>query len=302
MQGRIDRRGFLKHAGGVAAGTSLLGLGVGSSSWAAPPAECAPSAKKLGWTMCCQLFTLRRHNFFEALPVAASLGVKYVEGVYFLRLDQDHPQLKTSAEASKRLQEKMKRQLAASNLEMIGYYADLQNDEPAARQTFEFAKTMGCRMLVSEPAVDAFDMLEELCEEFQIDLAIHNHPEEFGSIYWRPEVVLDVCRGRGKRIGACCDTGHWIRSGLKPVECLKKMEGHITTVHLKDIGQWGDPKGRDVPLGKGVGDYTAVLTELHRQGFRGVLTVEYEHDSPKLLDEVAECITFVEQTAQSLLG
>jgi sugar phosphate isomerase/epimerase len=43
--------------------------------------------------------------------------------------------------------------------------------------------------------------------------------------------------GRGKRIGACCDTGHWVRSGLHPVECLKKLEGRILGFHLKDVAQ-----------------------------------------------------------------
>ena len=153
MQGRVDRRSFLKTAGGVAAGTSLMGLGAGSSAWAASRTSCAPSAEKLGWTMCCQLFTLRRYTFYEALPVAASLGMQYVEGVYFLPLDKEHKQLKTSAELSKPIQEKMKRALAAADLKMIGYYADLQNDEPAARKTFEFAKAMGVKTIVSEPAV-----------------------------------------------------------------------------------------------------------------------------------------------------
>ena len=79
------------------------------------------------------------------------------------------------------------------------------------------------------------------------------------------------------------------------------MKGRIITMHLKDVVEVGNPKARDVPLGKGKANYTAVLTELHRQGFRGVLGIEYEHDSPKLMADVAECLTFVETTAAKLL-
>ena len=131
---------------------------------------------------------------------------------------------------------------------------------------------------------------------------MHNHPKSPKSKYWRPENVLAVCQGRGKRIGACCDTGHWVRSGLKPVECLKKMEGRVITFHLKDVAEWGKPAARDVPLGTGKANYAAVLKELHRQGFQGIMPIEYEHDSPKLIDELAECLAFVEKTAKSLAG
>ena len=49
-------------------------------------------------------------------------------------------------------------------------------------------------------------------------------------------------------------------------------------------------------------NYTAVLEELHRQGFKGVMSIEYEHDSPKLMDDVAECLAFVEKTAKAIGG
>jgi hypothetical protein len=38
------------------------------------------------------------------------------------------------------------------------------------------------------------------------------------------------------------------------------------------------------------------------QGFRGVMPIEYEHDSPELMEEVAQCIAFVEKTVKSLLS
>jgi sugar phosphate isomerase/epimerase len=54
-----------------------------------------------------------------------------------------------------------------------------------------------------------------------------------------------------------------------------------------------------VPLGTGKAKYADVLKELHRQGFKGVLSVEYEHESPRLVEEVAECLAFVEKFAKS---
>jgi hypothetical protein len=81
---------------------------------------------------------------------------------------------------------------------------------------------MGIETIVSEPAFDAFDTVEKLCEEYKINVALHNHPSP--SPYWNCETVLKVCKGRSKRIGACADTGHWMRSKLNPLECIKKSK------------------------------------------------------------------------------
>ncbi len=165
-----------------------------------------------------------------------------------------------------------------------------------------FCKEMGAGTIVAEPPAGAFDMVEKMCAEYQIDLAVHNHPESPESKYWRPENVLAVCQGRGKRIGACCDTGHWVRSGLNVVECLKKMEGRVLGFHLKDALEMGKRDSRDVPPGEGKANYAGVLKELKRQGYRGVLGVEYEHDSPELNADVGKCVAFVEKTAEGMGG
>jgi sugar phosphate isomerase/epimerase len=300
MQPPIDRRSFLKAGAATAAGVSLTGL-AGRRLLAAQTVKTAtPNAEKLGWLLCVQLYTFRRFPFYEALDKIASLGVRCVEPCFFLGLDKARPDLKTSEQLSAPLRKELKQRLAERGIRMINYYAQVGSDEPAARKAFEFAKEMDAQTIVAEPPAEAFDMVEKLCDEYEINLAVHNHPQSPASKYWRPENVLAVCQGRSKRIGGCCDTGHWVRSGLKPIECLQKMEGRIISMHLKDVGEWGKPEARDVPLGTGLADYAAVLAELKRQGFRGVLAIEYEHDSPELMSDVAECIRFVEKTAPSL--
>ena len=94
-------------------------------------------------------------------------------------------------------------------------------------------------------------------------------------LYWNPDTVLRLCKGRSKRIGACCDTGHWLRSGLNPFECLKKLEGRIINFHFKDLNRAG-PDARDVPWGTGVSDVKGMLTEVRRQGIKAIFLIEYE--------------------------
>jgi sugar phosphate isomerase/epimerase len=238
--------------------------------------------------------------FYDAIEKIDQLGLKHLEPCFFLRLDASRPSLTTSEALDDEVREELKQKLTRRNMKMTNYYANLGTDEAAARKAFQFAREMGAKNIVAEPPAEAFDMIEALCDEFEINLAVHNHPQSPQSKYWRPENVLEVCKGRSQRIGACCDTGHWVRSAMKPVECLKKMEGRIISLHLKDVGQWGTPEARDVPLGTGLASYAAVLKELHRQEFQGVMAIEYEHQSPQLMEEVAACIDFVEKTAAAI--
>ena len=300
MSHRFDRREFLRSTAALAAGASLAAATRSGVTLAADSACKTPNCAKLGWQLCASLYTYRRFPFYEALALIEEVGMKHVEPAFFLGLDKARPQLKTSEALSAEVRAELKQKLAARGITMTNYYANVGTDEAAARTTFSYAKEMGVRTLVAEPPAEAFDMVEALCDEFEINLAVHNHPKHDNYAYWQPEGVLKAIGKRGKRIGACVDTGHWVRSGLKPVECLKKMEGHVITLHLKDVGEWGKPEARDVPLGTGLADYGAVLKELRRQGFRGVMGIEYEHDSPQLQQDVAACIAFVEKTAGEL--
>ena len=130
--------------------------------------------------------------------------------------------------------EKLKAKLAASGVKAMNFgVVNFTSDGPAARKVFEFARDMGLQTITCEPAdKSAWDVVEKLADEFKINAACHNHPKP--SQYWNPDTVLAAIRGRGPRIGCCADTGHWPRSGLKPVDCLRKYEGHTICLHFKD--------------------------------------------------------------------
>ena len=302
MKHRIDRRGFLKTTGAVGAGLSLGALGASGLAAAEKVKLSTPSAEKLGWRVSCAQYTFRQLTLFETLDMLAELGIRFVEPAFFLRLDKNRPTLQVNPSLPAALREELKTRLADRGMGMPSFYSNLGADEAAGRKTFDFAKEMGVETIVSEPPAAAFDVIEKLCDEYRINLAVHNHPKKPNYRYWNPDGVAAVCKGRSQRIGACCDTGHWVRSGLDVVTCLKKMEGRITSMHLKDVAEWAKPKSRDVPLGTGKANYAAVLAELKRQGFQGIMAIEYEHISPELTQDVAQCVAFVEKTAKELAG
>lgn len=298
----IGRREFLEWTAAAGLCAAVPGCAGTWGGGAGGSRESGSAAEKLGWELCAQLYTFRRFPFYEALDSIAALGFRSVEPCFFLPLDGARPGLTTSEALPPEVRKELRAKLADRGIEMANFYADLGAEPEKNRRIFDFAKEMGVRTLVAEPPPEAFDGIEKLCDEYAIQVAVHNHPKAPGSRYWSPEAVLEVLKGRGPRVGACTDTGHWVRSGLDPVACLKKMEGRILTLHLKDVAEEGRPEARDVPLGTGKANYAAVLEELRRQGFRGVASIEYEHDSEKLAEEVRQCLEFVEAQAKRLVA
>jgi sugar phosphate isomerase/epimerase len=151
---------------------------------------------------------------------------------------------------------------------------------------------------VAEPQPEALDTIEKLCKEYSIKVAIHDHPKG-QSIYWNPDYVLAAIKGRTPLMGACADVGHWIRSGLDPLECIKKLDGHIICLHFKDLNEMG-PDAHDVPWGTGVGKTKEIMAELKRQHFHGAFCVEYEYHWDNSSPEIAQCVKFFNQTCDEL--
>jgi len=294
---QLNRREFLMATGawGVAAG---LATAAGDTSAEVRKAKLGtPQAEKLGWRLSCGLYTFRDRSFYEAIDVIASLGILRVEPAFFLPLSKEQPDLKTSESLTPAQRREMKERLEDRGLQMTSYYAPLEADTTGFRKVFDFAQEMGVETLVAEPPAEVCETLDKLCNEYKVSVAVHNHAQSTGSRYWRPENVLKVSEGRSKLIGACPDTGHYVRNGLDPSECLKKLEGRIITVHLKDVAESGKVEARDVPLGEGKANYAQVLQTLRALKFRGLATIEYEHLSPQLVQDVAQCVKFVEDFA-----
>jgi sugar phosphate isomerase/epimerase len=78
----------------------------------------------------------------------------------------------------------------------------------------------------------------------------------------------------------CADFGHWPKSGVNPLDAVKKLSGHIIGVHFKDIAAYNDPKLKDVVAGTGVVDFPAILAELKKQNFNGHIYIERDSIEP----------------------
>lgn len=260
------------------------------------PAKPGSPADKLGWQLAIHAYTFKEFPVAEAIDKTAALGLKYLSLSGSVNLDaQNKP--RTIDLPDKDMEAILKRAAAAGiKLVNIGV-VQLPPDEAQSRKVFAFAKKWGIDTLVAEPEPQALDVVEKLCKDYHIKVAIHNHPKP--SRYWNPDTVLQALNGRSPLLGACADTGHWIRSGLDPVECLKKLQGRIICLHFKDLAQ-KSPQTHDVPWGTGVADVKAMMAELKRQGFRGTFGIEYEYHWENSSPEIAQSVNFFNATCAAL--
>ena len=249
---------------------------------------CAESSKKVEdlsaeWNIGVALYSFNRFSFADALDKADSAGVNYVEGFSFHNMGKEFND-KTMAAMTDEEISKLKEMLSAKKLEMQSMYVSGAKNEADWKYYFELAKAMNMQHLVSEPEKESWDMLDSLAGLYKIKIAIHEHAKG-KSQYWHPDSVIAAMKDH-PNFGVCADLGHWERSGLNPVECLKKLEGNILGVHLKDIHQSNNPDANDVVIGKGVINFPAIIDEFKRQQFKGVIHVECEHKMENNLAEV----------------
>ncbi|HCN29118.1 MAG TPA: sugar phosphate isomerase/epimerase [Verrucomicrobiales bacterium] len=233
----------------------------------------------------------------EAIEKTARAGGKTIEFYPRQKLSPEQPDAVFNHESAPEVIAAVKAKLAEKDVTAVAYgVVRLGSNEVENRKVFEFCKTMGIGIVVTEPEVAALDQIEALVKEFDIKMAIHNHPRrplDRAYLFWDPEYVLSLVKDRDPRMGACADTGHWVRSGLDPVECVRILKGRIFDSHLKDLDEKGNPKAKDVPYGGGVSNISAILAEYHKQGYPGPIHVEYESNWEDNVPDVTRCLDFV---------
>jgi len=255
----------------------------------------ATKPEDLGWKIAVQAWTFNKYSFLEAVEKTKELGVKYIEAYSNQPLGGDYTGT-TSYKEGEESRNAMKEILKENDIILINYGVVKADSLEEWKEIFDFAKEMGIETLTAEPTPEQMDGVGKLCDEYQINIAIHNHPKP--SFYWNPETILENTQGQTSRIGACADVGHWVRSGLDPVESLKKLEGHIISIHFKDLNE-KSPEAHDVPWGTGVCNVKGMLEELHRQGFKGVFSIEYEYNWTHSMPDIEKSILYFNKVVAS---
>ena len=256
-----------------------------------------------------QTYTFRKFTFAEALEKTRELGIHYVEAYPGQRLSKELPEKAVFSHTMS--EEEMawaKKQLEKNSLTLVAYgVVSFDSTEKAMRQVFEFARKMGIQVINTEPAFKNWRPLEKMVQEYDIKIAVHNHP--LPSRFALPTTVLSQVKGLDQRIGSGMDTAHWMRSGWEPIKAMELLRGRIVHAHLKDLDLFNDPKkAKDVPFGSGVANIHDILAELTLQDYDGYLSIEHEREdesanpSPNIAKglEYIRSITYYQEYQQLL--
>ena len=264
-------------------------------------AEAIPDEfKQNGFAIGAQAYTFNRFSAFEAIEKCAQAGGKVIEFFPGQKLTKDGDAKLHHSNAGDETIAKIQAKLKEHGLKAVNYGVVGGKDAAEWRQIFEFAKKLGLYAITTEDATK-LDIIEPLVKEFDIKIAIHDHPRRPNDAnykVWDPHYIVAVTKDRDKRIGACADTGHWQSSGMNPVYALRVLKGRVISSHMKEKNDYGDggtdgTRTTQIPFGEGVGEIGRCLDELKKQNFEGNISVEYETKWDNNVGDVTKCIDFV---------
>ena len=227
-----------------------------------------------------QSFSLRGYNLLEAIRHIKGMGLHFVE------FYPNHVPKDIDAEGLSNIQALLKK--AEITIAAHGVWS-FNNNHEFNKSIFDFAKRLWIKCLTANPAPDSFDSLDKLVAEYKIRVAIHNHGPD--ALYDKIDSVVDAVKDHHPLIGACVDTGHFIRSQEDPVEAVLKLNKRVFALHIKDEAKM-EKVSHNTIIGEGHLDVVGIFNALKKIKFPadGSIALEYEANPQNPIDDIKQCI------------
>ncbi|MDR1557922.1 MAG: sugar phosphate isomerase/epimerase [Tannerellaceae bacterium] len=273
-------------------------MGLVLVSCAQNPAQ--TKAERNGWRLGMQSYTFHTFPLTEALDKTRELGIRYIEIYPGHTLGGKWGNNVFGYGMDEQTRREVKELAESKGIKIMGTGVFVTDKADEWEKQFAFAKAMDMEFITCEPAIEDWDLVEELAEKYNIRVSVHNHPQP--SAYWTPDALLQQISQRGNLIGSCADVGHWRREGLDQTDCLKKLEGRIISLHFKDIvaKQEGETEQHDCIWGTGILEVKDMLNELKRQHFEGVFSIEYEYNWENSVPDIKKCIDYFNEVVNEI--
>ncbi|MBS4205206.1 sugar phosphate isomerase/epimerase family protein [Lederbergia citrea] len=137
-----------------------------------------------------------------------------------------------------------------------------------ARLCFETAEMLGIEMITSGLSKEAAPVIYAMCTEYQIKVAVENHPEK------HPDEIKAVIGDYGDLMGAAVDTGWFSTQGFSASDAIRELQDVLFHIHLKDVSEVGEHN--PVALGSGIVDIEECVKTLKDIGYNQALSIEQE--------------------------
>jgi sugar phosphate isomerase/epimerase len=140
---------------------------------------------------------------------------------------------------------------------------------------------------------DGVKNIEKLADEYDMQLAIHNH----GGYDWlgNPTMLKYMFGKTTKRIGLCLDTAWAIDAKQNAVEMAETLGERLYGIHIKDFIYDRQRVPHDVVIGTGILDLPKLIKVLDQINYTAPLVIEYEGDVENPVPVLRECVAALKQ-------
>ncbi|QGH33634.1 TIM barrel protein [Gracilibacillus salitolerans] len=136
------------------------------------------------------------------------------------------------------------------------------------RMCFETASMLGINMITSGISKESAPLVYEMCKEFDMKVAVENHPEK------HPDIIREIIGEYSDMLGAAVDTGWFGTQGFPADEAIRQLQDVLIHVHLKDVQEPGSH--HTIALGEGIVPIQTCVDVLKEIEYDGPLAIEHE--------------------------
>ena len=217
----------------------------------------------------------------EAVDRAAGLGLFYICAG---NQQQVSPELARpfGGQLSPDELEQIRLHLDAAGVRVLTYHLQsLPANNSGWRRVFAFARKMGIETLIGSPAKTDLDLVESLCDEYDLRFALQVAAGQ-------PQAILKLCQNRSARIGATVSLAALQGAGLDPVQGVRLIGTRLFI--LQDFANSAD-----------VGKTGKALREINRLGIKPtVFSMAYPSGGAQDLSRISQGVTYMNRMSIEL--
>lgn len=163
-----------------------------------------------------------------------------------------------------------------ADIRCVSYYTATIKDDRDLDYAVRYAKILGARNVSGDATGPMLHRIDERFGAEGLTFGIHNHWFEQGFPYQSVDDVQSALAKLSRTVGATLDVGQMAACGHDPVDAVRRLGPRLLVVHLKDVA--GAGAEHNVMFGSGIVNIPAVMAELKKVRFTGLVAIEYEKD------------------------
>jgi sugar phosphate isomerase/epimerase len=184
--------------------------------------------ERLDWQLAADAGDNPEKTLFDSIELASELGLAYLTGSSTRRVSATLPKT-FGPKLGENERRQIRLKLDDAGLRLLSYRLDRLPDDPEeARQSLEFARSLGAETVILATTPQRLDQAAAWCQELDLRLALHSANPGTDNLL----DLAELCRRSGPRTGLEIDLGELMQLGLDPVETLRPIKDQLFVVHL----------------------------------------------------------------------